>query len=299
VVATRSTSKALLRQNNQHSNKNMGLKTIVNGNSAILGMFGVVGIMTVACWLGYPLHARSSGNLDIGPDSAEEILMIDGAAYASQEDEQRSLTVLGATGEVVDPPSSSPVFGTVASRYIFLVPMGGLVFVCIVLCVALKRSLDGCRRFRQEMADKVFEMETLQASMRILESELERKILQPDGGKVDTSDLFGGQHVKGGLEGAWEEDEGDMIRAGWGPEQDETCGLCDDAVESFLQDRGALAIQEDQVDRWMKLEEEYGVLNRQLKELKDILQLHVPGDKRSKTEKIHEAIFLLDNIHLE
>jgi hypothetical protein len=62
-----------------------------------------------------------------------------------------------------------------------------------------------------------------------------------------------------------------------------------------LQDRGALAIQEEQVDRWMRMEEDWG----QLKELKGILQLHVPGDKRSKTEKIHEAMFLLDGMHLE
>lgn len=298
MVATRSTSKALLRQSHQHTTEFKKLKTILKGNGAILGMFGVVGIMTVAYWLGFPVHARSSGSLEIGADIVEEIPLIDGA-YTSQVDEPTSLTVLGATGEAVDPPPSSPVFGTVASRYIFLIPMGGLILACIVLCAALKRSLDGCRRFRQEMAEKVFEMETLQASMRMLESELERKILQPDGGKVDTGDLFGRQYVKGVLEGAWEKDEGDMIQAEWGPAQDQSCGLRDDAVESFLQDRGALAIQEEQVDRWMKLEEEYSALNRQLKELKDILQLHAPGDKRSKTEKIHAAIFLLDNMHLE
>lgn len=276
VVATRSASKALLRQNNP---KRYIFSSIWHGNGAILGMVGVIGFVTVACWLGFSTRAGSSSSLDIVPSIIEKKSMVEGACMRVVE-EETGLTVLGAPEEAVDPPSSSLV--SMASRYI-AIGVGGLVLICIVLCVALKRSVDGCRRLREELVDKEFETETLQASMRILESELERKILQPDGVKVDKSDLFGRK-----------EDDGDVIPAGWGGEQ-ESRGLSDDVVESFLQDRGALAIQEEQVDRWMRMEEEWG----QLKELKGILQLHVPGDKRSKTEKIHAAMFLLDSMHLE
>lgn len=153
-----------------------------------------------------------------------------------------------------------------------------LSMLSLGLGMMLNVSRRGKAQMKKYLDDTNFKLEMAQHSMSILESELQRKMTQQ--GKVTRLSACSTVKLL---------DEPKILA-----HYDTT----EDAVQNYLNDTGAMLIQEDQVSCWVECEKKYAIVMDGLGELKTLLSNTNVANSRSKREALKEALFIVEQLTL-
>ena len=149
-----------------------------------------------------------------------------------------------------------------------------LALACTCLALKLRQCLQQTAQLTKELASANFRLDLAQQSVSILESELERKTFNIP--------VKSAQPVK--------KTEEKKIPAHYVESSKE------DEIQNYLEDSGAMIIQEDQVGRWINCERKLSTLEQELKELQYLL--NSPRKKRElpRAEIFKTTVFLVDKM---
>lgn len=148
-----------------------------------------------------------------------------------------------------------------------------LVLLCTALTFRLKYFSQRNAQLTKDLADATFRLDLAQQSVSILESELERKTFQAPAKSMHP------------LRKAEEK-----IPAHYGADSAE------DRIQNYLQDTGAMLIQEDQVIQWMDYEKKVSLFSEELKELQAFLNSASIEKHLSKQEMLKTTMFLVQKM---
>jgi len=152
-----------------------------------------------------------------------------------------------------------------------------LALICTCLALKLRQCLQQTAQLTKELASANFRLDLAQQSLSILESELERKTFSVP--------VKSAQSVK--------KTEEKKILAHY---SESSAASKEDEIQNYLEDSGAMIIQEDQVGRWVNCERKLSILEQGLKELHHLL--NSPRKKRElpRAEIFKTAVFLVDKM---